>query len=81
IPRPPNCFILFRTDWCHRLEGQVERSHKQISRIAGKAWKRMSETQKVVWRERARIIKEEHKRCYPDYKFAPVQRKQKPKKR
>ena len=56
IPRPPNCFILFRTEMRKLCNDSAERSR---SSFTSKLWNEMSEDEKKPWREKARIKKEE----------------------
>jgi hypothetical protein len=77
IPRPPNAFILFRSDlWAKkRVNSNVERDHRQISRIAAGVWNGLSEEQRRPFRERAKAEKERHAQNWPNYKYSPVSRK------
>ncbi|KAJ3556235.1 hypothetical protein NM688_g2140 [Phlebia brevispora] len=50
----------------------VEHDHRQISRIAGICWNRMTSEEREPYVEKARLAKEEHQRKYPNYKFCPV---------
>ncbi|PAV17397.1 sry-box containing 7 [Pyrrhoderma noxium] len=43
--------------------------------LASEAWKQLTEQEKEPWREKARIVKAEHKAKYPDYRFRPIRRK------
>ncbi|KAI0700414.1 hypothetical protein BC835DRAFT_1304090 [Cytidiella melzeri] len=80
IPRPPNAFMLFRSHlWAERKI--PERDHRQISRIAGNVWNKMSPEQKGPFQERAVQEKERHAQLYPDYKYAPVYKTKAGKKR
>ncbi|KAJ7139599.1 hypothetical protein C8R44DRAFT_764907 [Mycena epipterygia] len=76
IPRPPNPFILFRTDYCvlnKQAPGGV-RDHRMVSRLAGQAWNQLD----MVSREKYVVRAEERKRLhaiqYPDYSYAPSSR-------
>ena len=66
IPRPPNCFILFRTEMRKLCNDSAERSR---SRFTSKLWNEMSEDEKKPWREKAKIKKEEHSVKYPGYRY------------
>ncbi|KAI7908114.1 uncharacterized protein BX663DRAFT_539461 [Cokeromyces recurvatus] len=72
IPRPLNCFLLYR------LEKQKEivakcfgANHRDISKIIAKWWKEASDEEKKYYREKSRIAKLEHSKIYPNYKYAP----------
>ncbi|EJD54333.1 hypothetical protein AURDEDRAFT_37295, partial [Auricularia subglabra TFB-10046 SS5] len=76
IRRPKNPFILFRCDFVKRgvVPASVERDHRNISRIAGRAWRLMTPDQKRPWELRAAIEKEEHAKAHPGYKYKPTSR-------
>ena len=73
IPRPPNAFMLFRSDLCTRIT--VERDHRQISRIAGIRWRALTPAERVPWQQLADEAKRQHALKYPGYKYTPVYRK------
>jgi hypothetical protein len=77
IPRPPNAFMLFRSDlWAKkRVSSNVERDHRQISRIAAMLWNGLDEEQRRPFREQAKAEKERHALTWPNYKYSPVGRK------
>ena len=74
IPRPPNAFMIFRSElWRkEKIKRTVERDHRNISRIAGSLWNRLSTTDQVPYRRAAEEAKRIHAQLYPDYKYAPV---------
>ena len=69
IPRPPNAFILYRSELCKECP---ERNNRHISQIAGVLWRNMSEEKKDFYRAQAAQALAEHKLKYPNYKFSPV---------
>ncbi|KAF8609420.1 hypothetical protein BDV93DRAFT_518242 [Ceratobasidium sp. AG-I] len=76
IPRPRNAFILYRS-WYVR-EGflaDVESDHREISRIVGKIWKELPESERARWRALAEKEKKEHAEKYPNYKYSPNSRR------
>ncbi|KAH9836610.1 uncharacterized protein C8Q71DRAFT_50019 [Rhodofomes roseus] len=82
IPRPPNAFILFRKALFQELkEGSIEHDQRLFSQIISTTWSELSATNKDVWYRRAADMKEEHARKYPNYRFSPVIRTDKPRKR
>ncbi|KAI0935818.1 hypothetical protein AcV5_004135 [Taiwanofungus camphoratus] len=83
IPRPPNAFMLFRSDlWAkEKIKSSVERDHRQISRIAGALWNSLPEAQRAPFKRLAEAAKQHHAQLFPEYKYAPVYRKDKPVKR
>ncbi|KAF9502413.1 hypothetical protein BDN71DRAFT_38844 [Pleurotus eryngii] len=74
VPRPCNAFILFRCDFVRqkKIPASVERDHRNISRIAGKVWREMSETEKAPWMSMAEKEREKHSQAHPGYRYAPV---------
>ncbi|TFY83493.1 hypothetical protein EWM64_g514 [Hericium alpestre] len=74
IPRPRNAFILFRCDFVaqKKVPASVEHDHRNISRIAGRIWQGMGETERAPWVAMAAKEKEEHRRRYPGYRYSPV---------
>ena len=82
VPRPKNAFILFRTDFVKdRMGNVVERDMRHISRIAGFAWRTLSDAEKEHWRQRADDEKARHGKEHPGYKFSPSKRSPRPKQR
>ncbi|KDQ31052.1 hypothetical protein PLEOSDRAFT_12123, partial [Pleurotus ostreatus PC15] len=73
VPRPCNAFILFRCDFVRqkKIPASVERDHRNISRIAGKVWREMSETEKAPWTSMAEKEREKHSQAHPGYRYAP----------
>ncbi|KAI0745113.1 high mobility group box domain-containing protein, partial [Earliella scabrosa] len=76
IPRPPNAWILYRTDrlreWrsC-RSPNEPPMKQADISRLIASKWKHEPEGVKLDYEKRAAIAKAEHKKKYPDYKYNP----------
>ncbi|KAJ7596772.1 hypothetical protein C8J56DRAFT_296635 [Mycena floridula] len=82
IPRPPNAFMLYRSDlWRQQRENPVERDHRQISRIAGLCWNRLSPEEKRPWEDAAAQRKALHAKENPDYKYRPASKRSRPSKR
>lgn len=78
IRRPRNAFIIFRSEYQLKIDKAIEKDHRNISKIVGSVWNRMPDEEKAVWIKRAEQEKLEHMRKYPNYKFAPVVKKEKP---
>lgn len=76
IPRPPNCFILFRTYRIRNI-GATERQ-ANFSKMLAEEWRNLSQAERDVWKERAEAKSRLHKEMYPDYKYRPVRRTSKP---
>lgn len=76
VPRPPNAFMLFRSDFLKKgvIPSHVERRQQNLSRIAGQCWNLLPMEEKDVWQEKAAQVLLEHQRKNPDYKFTPAPR-------
>ncbi|PCH33237.1 high mobility group box, partial [Wolfiporia cocos MD-104 SS10] len=74
IPRPPNAFMLFRSNlWrSGQITSVVEKDHRQISRIAGKLWRALSDAERAPFNAAAQAEKLKHQERYPGYKYSPV---------
>ncbi|TDL22299.1 hypothetical protein BD410DRAFT_701919, partial [Rickenella mellea] len=83
IPRPPNCFITFRSHICKAgtIPERLRNRHDYVSRAAGSIWRNMSPEEKAPYERLARQAAAEHKRKYPGYSYSPNQRKSAPVKR
>ncbi|KAI0638968.1 hypothetical protein C8Q77DRAFT_1069169 [Trametes polyzona] len=83
IPRPPNAFMIFRSDLWNKekIKSTVERDHRQISRIAGNLWNSLTDAERAPYQHLAEEAKKEHARKYPQYKYSPIYRREKPAKR
>ncbi|KAH6916779.1 high mobility group box domain-containing protein [Coprinopsis sp. MPI-PUGE-AT-0042] len=78
ISRPPNAFLLFRSDlWAREKQkpNPVERDHRDISRIAAHCWRNLDAASKQKYYERAVRLREVHQTRYPEYKYTPAARK------
>ncbi|PBK70134.1 hypothetical protein ARMSODRAFT_126615 [Armillaria solidipes] len=76
VRRPPNSFILFRSDCVvelkKRLEGTVMRyDSKKFNVEVGRHWKSLSKAQQEPYKTLALEEAETHKLLYPDYKYKP----------
>ncbi|VDC02030.1 unnamed protein product [Peniophora sp. CBMAI 1063] len=79
VPRPPNCFILFRQQFTGSKDGQkylqtVEGKQNNLSRVAGALWRKMTEEEKEPYRLMQQELARQHKLANPDYQFAPSRR-------
>ncbi|CAK5275571.1 unnamed protein product, partial [Mycena citricolor] len=84
VPRPPNAFILFRSDLVRNggIPDTVERRQQTLSRVAGECWNLLDPMKKREWQEKAAKLASDHMRDHPDYHFKPAPRgkgKSKPK--
>ncbi|KDQ10887.1 hypothetical protein BOTBODRAFT_190207 [Botryobasidium botryosum FD-172 SS1] len=78
IPRPKNAFILFRTDFVSqsKLTRGVESDHRNISKIVGQLWNELPAVERAKWERLAAAEKAAHKAKYPNYRYAPVYRRE-----
>ncbi|TFK75969.1 hypothetical protein BDN72DRAFT_359116 [Pluteus cervinus] len=81
ITRPPNAFILFRSDFLKRkvIPKNVECRQQHLSRVVGEIWRMLSEEEKAVWRDKALEASEAHRVRNPNYKPTSASRKGKKK--
>ncbi|WFC99383.1 hypothetical protein MYAM1_002127 [Malassezia yamatoensis] len=77
IKRPRNAFILFRSHAVasNLVPKEVERDHRNISRIISHMWRSLRKEERAFWEARAEDEKKEHRRQYPDYKYRPGTRR------
>ncbi|KAJ7261157.1 high mobility group box domain-containing protein, partial [Mycena rebaudengoi] len=71
-PRPPNAWIIYRSDKMKEFGKGVPQV--QISKLVSALWHNERPEIRVLYEERAEEKKLEHKRLYPDYRFQPVQK-------
>ncbi|KAG7453185.1 high mobility group box, partial [Guyanagaster necrorhizus] len=82
VPRPPNAFMIFRSHyWRDNKDTIPERDHREISRTCGELWKALSSEEQQIYRDLANDAKKDHRAKYPNYKFTPVSRQKKTRKR
>ncbi|KAH0838646.1 high mobility group box domain-containing protein [Lanmaoa asiatica] len=83
IPRPRNAFMLFRSAFsaAQKISANIEHDNRHITRIIAHCWNRLSDAEKQVWRDKAAAEKAQHAERYPNYRFSPVGRANKPLKR
>ncbi|KAG6333284.1 hypothetical protein ID866_5802 [Astraeus odoratus] len=83
IPRPRNAFMLFRSAFSatQKITTNIEHDNRHITRIIAHCWNRLPEEEKQVWRDKAAAEKADHAAKYPNYRFTPVCRANKPLKR
>ncbi|KAF9075899.1 high mobility group box domain-containing protein, partial [Rhodocollybia butyracea] len=69
--RPPNSFILFRSDFLKRdvIPASVEKHQQTLSRVAGEVWNLMPPEEKKTWYDKAAEAVKSHALKYPNYKF------------
>ncbi|KAJ7480165.1 hypothetical protein B0H11DRAFT_1271763 [Mycena galericulata] len=77
IPRPPNPFICFRTDYCvwnKQLDSGGVRDHRLVSKLAGQAWQALDSASREKYEAIAQEKKKQHALMYPDYAYMPTSR-------
>ena len=62
IPRAPNAFFLYRSDFLKRglIPPEVEKRQQNLSRIAGQCWKMLPDTEKAIWYGKAATLRTEY---------------------
>ncbi|KAJ2847265.1 hypothetical protein IWW36_003941 [Coemansia brasiliensis] len=75
IKRPPNSFMIYRSQRHNELVKEYKGGNKVISGIIAKEWHSMPATDKKTYEEMAAEKKREHEMLYPNYKFMPKRRK------
>ncbi|KGO71276.1 High mobility group, superfamily [Penicillium italicum] len=72
VPRPPNCFILYRQANHHLVKtANPGVSNNEISRILGARWNNESPEVRKQFTRLADDLKREHAIKHPDYQYAP----------
>ena len=77
VPRPLNCFFLFKTDWLAKrksLLAGIEQDHRQLNRMASSEWRKLPPETKQRFKDAAYQAKVEHSMKYPGYRFTPKPR-------
>ncbi|KAK7026874.1 hypothetical protein VNI00_015416 [Paramarasmius palmivorus] len=74
IPRPPNCFIIYRSKRMKEL--QEEGVSGNLGAIATEEWKNFDEKVKEIYKERAKDIQKQHREQNPEWKFRPRTKEQ-----
>ncbi|KAL0577714.1 hypothetical protein V5O48_004263 [Marasmius crinis-equi] len=74
IPRPPNAFMLYRSDWLKQahIPSNIERRQQALSCVAGECWNMLPAAEKQKWQAKAAEAYRVHQLKYPDYKFTPA---------
>ncbi|CAE6469461.1 unnamed protein product [Rhizoctonia solani] len=80
-PRPPNAWILYRSDKLKELATNQppgpRKPQAEISKIISQLWQSEGPETKGMYEARAEEKKAEHAALYPDYKFAPMKKEDK----
>ncbi|SJL02835.1 uncharacterized protein ARMOST_06173 [Armillaria ostoyae] len=83
IPRPLNCYFIFRKDVVDKkmIPKGAEHDSRHLSRIIGQLWKNLSEDEKAHYYRRVLEERKRHEELYPDYVYQLQKRATKLKKR
>jgi hypothetical protein len=77
-PRPPNAWILYRSDKLQELPppplGHPKPTQAEVSKIISAQWRTETEDVRALYEQRAEMAKAEHARLYPNYRFAPMKK-------
>ncbi|KAF9913856.1 hypothetical protein BX616_009439 [Lobosporangium transversale] len=72
IKRSSNCFIKYRTQMHPLIVAKYgNQNNKEISKLAGQAWRKEPEWVKSIYRQQAIEEKLKHEALYPTYKYSP----------
>lgn len=77
IPRPANCFMIFRANWLRNSTvssapgSRGRQKQKDVSQEAAAAWNNLSPTLKQLYKIQADIVKDEHSKKYPGWVYQP----------
>ncbi|KAI0763043.1 hypothetical protein BD413DRAFT_616500 [Trametes elegans] len=77
IPRPPNCFMIFRAEEGRkrRKNGEGKCVQSQWSKVCGKEWMSLAPEAKAPYVRKAEKLAAAHKAKFPNYKFQPKRKK------
>ncbi|KIJ23462.1 hypothetical protein M422DRAFT_195883, partial [Sphaerobolus stellatus SS14] len=77
-PRPPNAWILFRSDEFKKILEEMKRDPTQkrmpqadISKLIAARWKTISDDERQEYEKLSERKKVEHMELYPGYRFQP----------
>jgi hypothetical protein len=76
VKRPPNSFMLYRSDYAERIKTFLSHKNQQaVSKLAAKFWEGELPDVKTYYKELAEIEKQNHREAHPGYKLVRVKRK------
>ncbi|TKY86609.1 hypothetical protein EX895_004248 [Sporisorium graminicola] len=87
IPRPPNAFILYRSNKMRELKNQKNPQglsdtgldkldyQRQLSKVIGQLWRDETAEVKAAFYEKAQQAALEHRQRYPEYRYQPSVKK------
>ncbi|KAI0990259.1 hypothetical protein GJ496_000500 [Pomphorhynchus laevis] len=72
VKRPMNAFMVWSKSMRREITQKDPKLHNsEISKQLGEMWRNMSDEDKQPYIEEAKILRSEHMRNYPDYKYRP----------
>ncbi|PPQ66409.1 hypothetical protein CVT26_011278 [Gymnopilus dilepis] len=78
IPRPPNCFILYRAQKLQQLRREASKvpgsSRRDTRKLISKMWQEEPEEVVEYWKQVAEQRAAEHQKAHPNYKYRPKRR-------
>jgi hypothetical protein len=78
IKRPMNSFMLYKRDKQDEIiRNNPKINYREVSKLAGEAWKREDPDIKAIYALKARNEQEDHRLKYPDYKYPSSRTKKK----
>jgi HMG (high mobility group) box len=80
VSRPPNAFMVYRSYvwFTKQLDDNDEKNLSCVSKLAADSWKDMNDQARAPFHSVAALAKRKHAELYPDYKYAPTSRTDKP---
>ncbi|XP_063305884.1 transcription factor sox-2-like isoform X2 [Pelobates fuscus] len=72
VKRPMNAFMVWSSGERKKVSAQFPKMHNsEISRRLGEVWRGLGEEERRPFREEARMLRVQHARDYPGYKYTP----------
>ncbi|TFK25502.1 hypothetical protein FA15DRAFT_755736 [Coprinopsis marcescibilis] len=79
-PRPPNAWILYRSDKLKQLpepaKGEPKRAQADVSRLISTMWRNESDATRAYYEQLADLRKAEHSLMYPGYRYVPMKKEE-----
>ena len=78
VKRPMNAFMVWSQIERHKIiEDTPNCNHAEISKLLGKRWRGLSQSERNPFIEEAERLRQLHMAEFPDYKYRPRKRKRK----
>ncbi|KAF9813101.1 hypothetical protein IEO21_05761 [Rhodonia placenta] len=75
VPRPSNCFILFKNDYLDRMRESGCKIHMQsVVKVIGAKWRALPPEESQYWKDRAEKVEKKHKVAHPGYEYKPIRK-------